>query len=240
MAGVSKNQVPRSDLDEFPRPSVAVDVAVCSVVPDSLGDDRLSLLLIKRQTAMHRGQWSLPGSFVRERERLAGAVERTLRDKCDVEGLEPHQLEVRDDPDRDDRGWVLSVAHLDTVPIERALSMGDHSGVAWCPVTASQRGGTRRSLLELPDGQKALPFDHDDVVRSAVDEVRRRYRECPDPGALLAGPYTVLRLRRIHEAVAGQRLQKDTFRRIMEPQLRGLRRHETGSVGPPARLYQRR
>lgn len=240
MAGVSKNRSRRSDLDEFPRPSVAVDVAVCSVVPDSDGTNQLSLMLIKRRTAIHCGQWSLPGSFMRERERLADAVKRTLRDKCDVEGLEPHQLEVCDDPDRDDRGWVLSVAHLDTVPIDRAVAMADRSGVAWIPVRERIGHIAGQSMLELPDGQETLPFDHDEIVRAAVAEVRRRYQARPDPGGLLSGSFTVLELRRLHEAIAGRELQKDTFRRAMARQLVGLRRHEKGTVGPPARLYRTR
>ena len=34
-------------------------------------------------------------------------------------GLNPRQLHVFDAPDRDDRGWVLSVAHCDVVPVDR-------------------------------------------------------------------------------------------------------------------------
>ncbi|MDP1878599.1 MAG: NUDIX hydrolase, partial [Actinomycetota bacterium] len=55
-----------SDLDRFPRPSVAVDVAVMTVTPDhGLG------VLLHRRTGDRSGQWALPGRFLRERERLA-------------------------------------------------------------------------------------------------------------------------------------------------------------------------
>ena len=46
---------------------------------------------------------------------LADAVDRSLRDKANVRGLHPRQLHVFDALDRDDRGWVLSVAHVDVV-----------------------------------------------------------------------------------------------------------------------------
>ena len=108
------------DLLAFPRPSLAVDVAVMSVVPaqwlapDAEPDDRtLAVLLLRRTDGPGAGLWSLPGSFVRARERLADAVLRTLADKCGLDGLAPRQLHVFDEPGRDDRGWVVSVAHVD-------------------------------------------------------------------------------------------------------------------------------
>src|SRR5690606_36560232 len=106
-----------ADLTAFPRPSVAVDVAVLTVA-----DGRLSVVICRRTGRTATGQWALPGSFVRERERLDDAVARTLWDKCRIRGLAPTQLAVMDDPERDDRGWVLSVAHLDVV---RASALPD-------------------------------------------------------------------------------------------------------------------
>src|SRR5262245_31551326 len=100
-------------LDQYPRPSVAVDVALLTVEAD-----RLAVLL-------HHGvdpydgsrRWSLPGGFVHPDERLADTVRRVLRDKCGIAGLVPRQLQVFDDPDRDPRGWVMSVAHAASVPV---------------------------------------------------------------------------------------------------------------------------
>ena len=60
--------------------------------------------------------WALPGTFLHAGETLADAVNRSLREKANVRGLHPRQLHVFDDPERDDRGWVLSVAHVAVVP----------------------------------------------------------------------------------------------------------------------------
>lgn len=43
------------------------------------------------------------------------------------------------------------------------------------------------------------------------------YRQAPDPGVLLAEPFT---LKELHEAVAGSTLMRETFRQFMEPKLR--------------------
>jgi len=219
-----------TDLQDFPRPSVAVDVAVLSVVPDGQGVDRLSVLLHRRATTTERGKWSLPGSFLRERERLPEAVERTLMDKCGISGLTPRQLLVLDDPGRDDRGWVLSVAHLDVVPVADAQSLFSRPDLRWAPI------GDGRGVVP---GQRKLPFDHDSIVAHAVERFRADHADVPDPYRLLQEPFTVRQLRHLHEAVLGEELQKDTFRRAMLPHLVATRSTDSGSVGRPARRYRR-
>lgn len=224
-----------ADLKRFPRPSVAVDVAVLTVV-----DDRLAVVLWRRTGRTHPGEWALPGSFVRAQERLDDAVTRTLSDKCGIRGLTPTQLRVMDEPARDDRGWVLSVAHLDVV---RAEQLGDRSGdgeVRLAPVRNDTARGRRRSVLDLPDGQRRLPFDHEEIVGIAIAELRRRYGERPDPAGLLGEPFTIRELRRLHEAIAGKALQKDTFRRAMIGHLEQLDEVAEGTVGRPARLFHHR
>jgi 8-oxo-dGTP diphosphatase len=220
-----------TDLQDFPRPSVAVDIAVLSVVADDEGADRLSVLLHRRATATEHGKWSLPGSFLRERERLADAVQRTLLDKCGISGLTPRQLLVLDDPGRDDRGWVLSVAHLDVVPVDDAPLLFSRTDLRWAPIEGDGA---------VVPGQSSLPFDHDSIVAHAVSRFRSDHAEAPDPYRLLQEPFTVRELRHLHEAVLGDELQKDTFRRAMLPHLVATPSTDTGSVGRPARRYRRR
>ena len=96
-------------LTDYPRPSVAVDTALLTLPPDG----PLSVVLVKDSTD---GDWRLPGTFLHVGETLAAAVQRSLKVKAGVTGRSPTQLQVFDDPQRDNRGWVLSVAHLDAVP----------------------------------------------------------------------------------------------------------------------------
>ena len=102
-------------LADYPRPSVAVDAALLTVVP---GEDCLSVLQVQRAEGPGGNPpagWGLPGTFLHEGELLLDAVQRCLREKAGVDGTRPRQLHVFDKPDRDDRGWVLSVAHMDVV-----------------------------------------------------------------------------------------------------------------------------
>src|SRR3954451_19201338 len=96
-------------LTDYPRPSVAVDTAVLTVQ-----GDQLKVLVVAHDKAPGF-EWALPGTFLHEREQLADAVLRSLVDKAHISGRLPRQLYVFDDPARDPRGWVLSVAHVDMV-----------------------------------------------------------------------------------------------------------------------------
>ncbi|KFF59058.1 hypothetical protein JF66_14030 [Cryobacterium sp. MLB-32] len=193
-------------LTDYPRPSVAVDTAVLAVK-----DGAVCVALVQNKTG-----WRLPGTFVHERETLADAVLRSLRDKAHIEGLRPRQLHVFDAPDRDDRGWVMSVAHLVVVP-EASVS--------------------HVSLTPVADAHD-LVYDHATIIEMAVRTLRAAYLAAPDPEHLLGPEFTLLDLLRLHSAIAGELLGKDTFRRHMRSQLVETDAYRPGLVGKPARLFR--
>ena len=207
-------------LADYPRPSVAVDAALLTVMP---GEDCLSVLQVHRADGANGDPagWGLPGTFLHEGELLLDAVQRCLREKAGVEGTRPRQLHVFDKPDRDDRGWVLSVAHMDVVRPERLDGRID--------------GQTR---IVPADDPGSLPYDHTEIIQRAVATVRASYELAPDPERLIPGPFTILELRLLHEAVVGRIFQRDTFRRLMEPQLTGTGKMTSGTRGRPAELFR--
>jgi ADP-ribose pyrophosphatase YjhB (NUDIX family) len=205
-------------LADYPRPSIAVDTAVLTV-PDG---GALSIVLV-RPTAgddpSARGRHRLPGTFLHEGERLSDAVLRSLREKVGVTGLDPRQLHVFDDPDRDDRGRVLSVGHVVTVP-GRELSIDK-----------------TKAVLVAVDDLPELAYRHDAIVDLAVASLRAEYASAPDPRQLLEAPFTLRDLQALHESVAGRAIPRDAFRRAMEGQLIETGRSRRGIVGKPARLF---
>lgn len=205
-----------SSLTDYPRPSVAVDTAVLTVDPD-LG---LSVLQVRRAPGPG---WALPGTFLHEGEILADAVQRSLVDKAGVHHLRPRQLHVFDAPDRDDRGWVLSVAHVAVVAPERLTT----------------RFADRTRLVPV-DAPGRLVYDHRDIITLAVDDVRAGYQATPDPDGLLGDVFALRQLRAVHEAVLGCPLQRDTFRRTMDTHLEPTGATTAGGRGRPAELFRRR
>lgn len=204
-------------LIDYPRPSVAVDTAVLTL------DDAGSALLVLQVRRDNDAGWGLPGTFLHEGERLAEAVNRSLQAKAGVRGLRPRQLQVFDDPNRDSRGWVLSVAHLVVARADRL---------------ATRYAETTR--LVPVAGRERLSHDHSTIISAAVQNLRTRYAGAPDPDRFLPAEFTIAELHRAHEAVAGHELQRDTFRRNMNQQLVATGRMVvTGGRGRPAELFRR-
>lgn len=195
---------------------MAVDTALLTLDP---ADPQLLVLEVRRTDAPG---WALPGTFLHNGERLADAVERSLQAKADVRGLRPRQLHVYDDPARDTRGWVLSVAHVEVVPIRR--------------LDSRRPRGTRLVSVARPG---RLGYGHAEIIARAVREVRDRYAEQPDPDHLLGRQFTLGELHRVHQAVAGRPLQRDAFRRLMKPMLRPTGHLVTRTGGRPAELFLR-
>ncbi|GAA2079946.1 NUDIX domain-containing protein [Aeromicrobium halocynthiae] len=208
------------DLSRFPRPNVAVDVAVLSVVPRTreATDRALAVLALERRE--EPAGLALPGRFMRPGERAADTLSTALREKADVDlaGREPELIGVFDADERDPRGWTVSLGHAVVLPTTTTSGR-------WVPVD------------ELP----RLLFDHTALVRDAVARTRARYELRPDPDGLMTQAFTLAELRQLHEAVLGASLQRDTFRRRMEPLLvphvdDGVHTSRS-SGGRPARLW---
>ncbi|MGV8874050.1 MAG: NUDIX hydrolase [Rhodococcus sp. (in: high G+C Gram-positive bacteria)] len=198
-------------LVDYPRPSVAVDVAVLTV-----RERQLHVVVVPSE----RGR-ALPGTFLRPGENLADAADRALQTKADIVDLTFHQLRMFDAPNRDDRGWVLSMAHSAAV------------------TTRSLSATTESVLIDRARPVSALAFDHDDMVTEAVFDLRERYAREVDPALLMHDEFTLLDLRELYEIIFDRPLSKDTFRRHVIGSLEGTGTTSTTGGGRPAELYRR-
>jgi 8-oxo-dGTP diphosphatase len=93
----------------------------------------------------------------------------------------------------------------------------------------------------VPGRQQKLPYDHNAIVTEAVRWARVAHRDRPDPSGLLGESFTLYELRKLHEAMLGERESpgKDTFRRRMEGLVEETGEMSSGTVGKPARLFRR-
>ena len=130
-------------MEERPKTSnVSVDVLTLRY---NAVDRRVEIAVAPRASEPYVGQLALAGVTLWEGERLADAARRAVRDKLelDVKGL--GQLTVFDEPNRDPRGFTLSVAMW-------AVASGEDArdDVVWVP------------LEDVPQ----LAFDHAQIVDS--------------------------------------------------------------------------
>lgn len=222
----------------FDHPSVAVDVALLSVVAGSL-----KILLVRRADHPDLGKWALPGGFVGFMEPLEDAAARILRDKARQDHVFLEQLYTFGDPTRDPRTRVISVAYfalVDQSRFDRVASVADGVAVGRVHVDWSGETGGAASTLDESGEEYDLAFDHANIIGVCVKRLRGKLNYTPIGFELLPARFTLRRLQTVHEAILGKSVNKDSFRRrmlatgLLEPT--GDREDEVGHR--PAELYR--
>ncbi|MEO7795288.1 MAG: hypothetical protein ABIV06_10995 [Thermoanaerobaculia bacterium] len=87
---------------------------------------------------------------------------------------------------------------------------------------------------------RPMALDHRRILASALGRLRGKLRYRPVIFELLPGTFTLLLLQRTVEALAGLRLHKQNFRRLVEQGglVEGTGRLEAGTGGRPAELFR--
>lgn len=107
--------------DNYFRPAVTVD-SIIFTIRDSqvenyrkLPEKKFQVLLVKRAGEPFEDKWSLPGTFVEEKERFEEAVSRCLKEKANLKDIYLEQLYSWGDPLRDPRERVISTSYMGLV-----------------------------------------------------------------------------------------------------------------------------
>ena len=217
------------NLEQYPKPSVAVDLAIVTVV-----EGQLSALLVNRMDDDVPG-WAMPGGFVRVDQSLEQTVERVLEEKVGLQKIHFEQLASYGTIDRDPRGRVISIVYLALCPAD---VLADHAlatiRVAW----DGETGGSAQAFQD----EKALKlaFDHAEILGDVVKRLRGKLDYSRIGYALLPDRFTLREVQEVHEAVLGKELKKPPFRRKLLD--RGMivptGEFETGGAYRPAELYE--
>lgn len=98
----------------YPHPAVTTDIVIFTI-----RNDELKVLLIKRALPPHKGEWALPGGFIRLEECLEKCARRELEEETGVSGVYREQLYSLGKPDRDPRERVITVAYYALIPSDK-------------------------------------------------------------------------------------------------------------------------
>jgi len=163
--------------------------------------ETLKLLLIKRDFEPEKGNWSLMGGFVQDKESLDQASNRILKELTGLEGVYLEQMFTYGDPQRDPMERTVSVAYfalLDMNQYQKQLSSEYHA--EWFP------------LKKIPK----LIFDHQEMVEQAKKRIRYKAALHPILFELLPNKFTVPQLQTLYEEVFNATIDKRNFsRRIL-------------------------
>ena len=193
------------DPRSFPPFAVTVDLTIFTV-----RDGLLQVLLIERAQPPFKGDWALPGGFVREDETVAQAAVRELEEETGVAAQEAYleQLATFGDPQRDPRMRVVSVAHVALLPdLPVPTAGGDAASARFWPVEDLNIDG--RVNLHAPK----LAFDHAQILAHATERVRAKLEYTTLAAAFCNEPFSLADLRRVYLAAWGSAPDLANFRR---------------------------
>ena len=209
-----------SNLNDYPRPSVTVDLVIFTIA-----EDDLKVLLIRRGQEPFKGRWALPGGFVEIDESLERAAARELKEEVGVTNVYLEQLYTFGEPKRDPRGRVISVSYFALVDAERQriVAASDAAEAQW------------RSVFDPPK----LAFDHARILDTAVWRLRNKIEWTTVGYELLPKKFTLSELQRVYEIILQRPVDKRNFRKKILAQGQIIELNETRSdvAHRPARLY---
>lgn len=209
---------------------VGVDNVIFSV---DTQENRLLVLLVKRQDRPFLGQWCFPGTLVRQGESLEDAAHRILAEKIRVNNLYLEQLYTFGGPGRDPRESpdsfgvrYLSVSYFALVRFEESELIADSiSGTAWYPVK------------QVPQ----LAFDHNQILEYGYRRLRNKLEYSPIAFEVLPEVFTLNDLYQLYSTVLGENFSDYSNFRARLLKLGFL--SDTGvkvsrGAGRPASLYR--
>ena len=161
-------------------------------------DNKLKLLLGKRQMDPGRGEWALYGGFVGTDESVDEAAHRVLCELTGLKNIYMKQVHTFGAIDRDPGERVISVAYCALINVkDYDESMLQEHGVQWV------------ELNKIPP----LYSDHNEMVNRAISMLRRRISTEPLSFNLLPDLFTLTQLQHVYEAVLGGEIDKRNFRK---------------------------
>ena len=160
-------------------------------------NNKLKLLIGRRQMDPGRGEWSLYGGFVKADESLEDAAHRVLNDLTGMKKIYMKQVGAFGAIDRDPGERVISVAYCALINVnDYDDKLREQYGLQWVNIDA------------LPK----LYSDHNLMVRKAVNLLRQRIKTEPLSFNLLPDLFTLTQLQHVFEVILDEEIDKRNFR----------------------------
>ena len=216
------------DPGDYPPFAVTVDIAIFTI-----RDDALQVVLIERGQEPFLGALALPGGFVQPDEDLDQAAARELAEETGLRAGSWHleQLGSYGSPNRDPRMRVVTVAYWAVcAELPGLRGGGDAARATLTPVERIKRGSVR------------LAFDHERIVRDAVERARSKLEYTALAARFCPPEFTISQLRRVYETLWNTDLDPGNFQRSVQESGAFEKRVEAVSAprsprGRPASLW---
>lgn len=175
---------------DYPHPAVATDCVVFGF------DGRdLKVLLIERGLDPYKGMWAFPGGFMRIDETAEECAARELKEETGLVLTNIRQLGAFSGVHRDPRERIVSIAFYALARQSEVKGGDDAAKAKWW------------SINDIPQ----LAFDHDYILRQAMNRIRQDIHFEPVGFGLLEERFTIADLQRLYESILGVHFDRRNF-----------------------------
>lgn len=178
----------------YPHPAVTTDCVIFT-----FHERRLKVLLVRRGVEPFKGSWALPGGFMRIDESAEQCALRELLEETGYHAAYIRQFHTFSAPGRDPRERVVTVAFLALLRWAEVRGGDDAAEAAWMPVD------------EVPE----LAFDHAEILRMALESLRREIHFKPVGFELLDREFSMSELQQVYESILGREFDRRNFAKKM-------------------------
>lgn len=175
---------------KYPHPAVTTDCVIFGF--DGVG---LKVLLIERGIEPFRGRWAFPGGFLKMDESAEEGAQRELFEETGLKTNCVRQFGTFSNPNRDPRERVITIAYYALVRISEVHGGDDAAQAQWFDIN------------DVP----ALAFDHDLILRTALQALRKQIHFEPIGFELLEQHFTMTQLQHLYEAVLDVKFDRRNF-----------------------------
>ena len=175
---------------QYPHPAVTADCVI-------FGFDgvNIKMLLIQRGNEPFKGKWAFPGGFMNMNETAEECAKRELEEETGLKNAAVEQFYTFSDVNRDPRERVITIAHYALVRLSEVKGGDDAASARWF------------AMDEVP----SLAFDHDRILRMAVNRLKERICFEPIGFELLPEVFTMTELQNLYEAILEVKFDRRNF-----------------------------
>lgn len=161
-------------------------------------NETLKVLLIQRKNNPAKGLMALPGDFLDENVSIYDSAKNTLKKITHLDNIFLEQIKAFGRANRYPGKRVITISYYALINIEKYTPQAGYTAekLEWC------------NIDKLPE----LAFDHQRIIDSAHQKLKRRVRYEPIGFNLLPEEFSITNLQQVYEAILQIELNKRNFR----------------------------
>ena len=160
----------------------------------------IKVLLVRRKNEPYKGKWALVGGALYNNEELEEGIKREIFEKTGMIGIEVFPYKC--------------FGKINRSPVQRMIALGyigviDSNRVMVLKETLKTTNADWFSLDKVP----SLAYDHEEILKSAIDELKSKIVESDILKSLFPKGFTMPEIQKTYETILNRSIDKRNFRK---------------------------